>query len=73
MRTMVAAFAFALPFSLVRQMLVDRWQKISQKGSGSLAVLGGLLAGAAVSLAGNMHYVLYGKLFPWIRELLQIP
>ena len=57
MRTMVAAFAFALPFSLVRQMLVDRWQKISQKGSGSLAVLGGLLAGAAVSLAEKMVFL----------------
>lgn len=73
MRTMVAAFAFALPFSLVRQMLADRWQRIRQAGSGSLAALGGVLAGAAVSLAGNMHYVLYGKLFPMIRELLQLP
>ena len=31
-----------------------------KKVPGWIASLGGLLAGAAVSLAGNMHYVLYG-------------
>ena len=58
MRTMVAAFAFVLPFSLVRQMLEDRWKE-KKRG---LAAAGGVLAGTAVSLAGNMHYVLFGKL-----------
>lgn len=62
MRTMVAAFAFVLPFSLVRQMLEDRWKE-KKRG---LAAAGGVLAGTAVSLAGNMHYVLFGKLIPWI-------
>ena len=69
MRTMVAAFAFVLPFSLVRQMLEDRWKE-KKRG---LAAAGGVLAGTAVSLAGNMHYVLFGKLIPWIREIFQIP
>ena len=69
MRTMVAAFAFVLPFSLVRQMLEDKWQE-KKRG---LAAAGGVLAGTAVSLAGNMHYVLFGKLIPWIREIFQIP
>ena len=66
---MVAAFAFVLPFSLVRQMLEDRWKE-KKRG---LAAAGGVLAGTAVSLAGNMHYVLFGKLIPWIREIFQIP
>ena len=69
MRTMVAAFAFVLPFSLVRQMLEDKWQE-KKRG---MAAAGGVLAGTAVSLAGNMHYVLFGKLIPWIREIFQIP
>lgn len=69
MRTMVAAFAFVLPFSLVRQMLEDRWKEKKRR----LAAAGGVLAGTAVSLAGNMHYVLFGKLIPWIREIFQIP
>ncbi len=64
MRMMIAGMAFALPFSLVRQIAEDYYGKLRQK----LCVWSGLLAGAAVSLAGNMHYVLYGKLFPllWI-------
>lgn len=69
MRTMVAGFSFALPFVLVRQMLLDYRQKVS----GSAAVLGGILAGAGVSLAGNMHYVIIGKLLPFIRKIMGLP
>lgn len=67
MRTMVAGFAFALPFSLVRQMLTDNGSKKVP------AVFGGLLAGAGVSLAGNMHYVVIGKVLPWVRNLFSLP
>ena len=49
MRTMVAVFAFVLPFSLVRQMLEDRWKERKR----GLAAAGGVLAGTAVSLAGK--------------------
>lgn len=73
MRTMVAALAFALPFSLVRQMLWDRWREERRSGGRGLAALGGALAGAAVSLAGNMHYVLYAKVFPWLQRVLNLP
>lgn len=75
MRTFVAAFAFSLPFTLVRQMLLDYGKK--EEGTGRKknwqAILGGLLAGAGVSLAGNMHYVLVGKVIPWVKELLGLP
>lgn len=67
MRTMVAGFAFALPFTLVRQMLTDNGRKKVP------AVFGGLLAGAGVSLAGNMHYVVIGKILPWIRNVFSLP
>lgn len=67
MRTLVAGFCFAVPFGLVRQMVLDSWKKEKS------ALLGGVLAGAGVSLAGNMHYVVIGKLLPWIREIFHLP
>ena len=59
MRTLVAAFAFVLPFNLVFHMIREIPRKVKAV-PGWIAALGGLLTGAAVSLAGNMHYVLYG-------------
>ena len=56
MRTMVAAFAFLLPFSLVRQMLKDKLRT----GREWSFCLGGILAGMAVSMSGNLHYIIYG-------------
>ena len=69
MRTFVAAFAFVLPFVLVRQMLCDRMKGEERKHGEVIATLGGLLAGGAVSLSGNMHYVIYGKILPVIQKL----
>lgn len=72
MRTLVAGFAYALPFTLVRQMILDICGR-GEKHRESAAVLGGILAGAGVSLAGNMHYVIVGKLLPWIRNIFDLP
>lgn len=72
MRTLVAGFAFALPFVLVRQMILDIRNR-TEKHREKLAVLGGVLAGAGVSLAGNMHYVLVGKVLPFLRNILGLP
>ena len=58
MRTMVAAFAFLLPFSLVRQMLKDKLRT----GRKWALYFGGILAGMAVSMSGNLHYIIYGIL-----------
>ena len=60
MRTLTAGMAFALPFSIVRQAAADYYGKARR----ILPVLSGLLAGAAVSLAGNMHYVIYAWILP---------
>lgn len=60
MRTMVAGMAFALPFSLVRQIAADRFGRAKRL----LPACSGLLAGTAVSLSGNMHYVIYAKILP---------
>lgn len=67
MRTLVAGFCFSVPFALVRQMVLDSWKREKP------ALLGGALAGTGVSLAGNMHYVVIGKLLPWIREIFHLP
>ena len=76
MRTFVAALAFIMPFSLVYQMVRDRmgWKvtgaagKVSAWKKGIPAVTGAL-AGIAVSIAGNMHYVIYACIIPWIQKL----
>ncbi len=83
MRTFVAAFAFVLPFSLVYQMTIDHpgillkgkkdgtgEEAFQQKKPGSLlAGIAGITAGTAVSIAGNMHYVIYGQILPVIQKL----
>lgn len=69
MRTFVAGLAFVLPFSLVYQMMRDRLLKGSSKVMGTIPALSGIIAGTAVSLAGNMHYVIYSKILPWVQRL----
>ncbi len=56
MRTLVAAFAFVLPFNMVWHLLKDKAASIKNN---AVSYIGGIISGAAVSLAGNMHYVLY--------------
>lgn len=68
MRTLVAAFSFSLPCSLVYQLLKDR-RRGYEKLKKTAPVLGGLLAGGAVSLAGNMHYIVYAKVIPLLQKL----
>lgn len=69
MRTFVAAFAFVLPFSLVRQMSVDRLKGSLTGKKRCLPAVAGIIAGLSVSIAGNMHYVVYSKIIPWIQKL----
>ena len=57
-RAMIAALGFVLPFSIVHQMVADRMKDRAHVGGWAAA--GGLIGGAAVSFAGNGHYVLYG-------------
>ena len=69
MRTFVAGFAFALPFSLVRQMTTDLQGRKVTGWKKQLPTLAGFLAGLAVSIAGNMHYVVYAQILPLIQKL----
>ena len=71
MRTFVAGLAFAMPFSLVYQMMADRMkgQQKSERIRKGLPYISGFTAGIAVSIAGNMHYVIYAVIIPWIKKL----
>ena len=69
MRTFVAGLAFAMPFSLVHQMVTDRLGRIRTGWKKALPSITGILAGISVSIAGNMHYVVYGQIIPFIQKL----
>ena len=69
MRTFVAAFAFVYPFSLVRQMTKDRLYGRLDGKKKYLPSLAGVTAGIAVSIAGNVHYIVYRCVLPLIRKI----
>lgn len=69
MRALVAAFSFTLPFAIVYRLLWDVARKTLRRFQRLVPALGGLLAGAAVSFGGNLHYIYYGKLRPILAEL----
>ena len=69
MRTFVAAFAFVFPFSLVRQMMKDRLYGHMEGRKKCLPSVAGVTAGAAVSIAGNVHYIVYRCVIPLIQKL----
>ena len=68
MRTFVAGLAFIMPFSLVQQMVRDRLGRKVTGWKKKLPSVTGFLAGIAVSIAGNMHYVVYACVIPWIQK-----
>ena len=65
MRTMIAAFAFVLPFSLIRQMLRDRLT--IRKYKEWIAEAGGILAGMTVAMSGNLYYIIYGVILRLLK------
>lgn len=72
MRTFVAGLAFILPFSLIYQMTKGRMGKKAAGAVGwrkAIPQTSGILAGLSVSVAGNMHYVYYGHVRPWLQKL----
>lgn len=68
MRTMIGAFAFAMPFSLVYTLLQKVQQCARDKVCSWQSALGGILAGLAVSVCGNVHYLIYGVIFPLLGK-----
>lgn len=69
MLMMTGAFAFVLPFSLGYNLIFHYLRERRGK-RGYLPAIGGLLTGAGVCLAGNMHYPIYRWLVPWFRKTI---
>lgn len=67
----LAAFGFVLPYSLVYNITKNLFvkKKINYKYAPSVA---GMLSGAFVSLAGNLHFTLFYWIVPIFREILGI-
>ena len=68
-RMFVAAFAFILPFSLVYQMMADQLRGRQKKRYLLESGAAGVTAGVAVSIAGNMHYVVYAVAIPLLNKI----
>lgn len=72
MLMMISAMGFSLPASIVLNVAADKL-KDSEKKEGfcrTFPYVAAGLAGTAVSLTGNMHYVVYAKFIPWARTML---
>ena len=67
----LASLGFMLPFSIVYNITKNSFEE-SNKTYKKAPIIAGLLSGASVSLAGNMHFVLYYFLVPVIRTILGI-
>ncbi|HKM00290.1 MAG TPA: DUF2298 domain-containing protein [Mobilitalea sp.] len=63
MLMMIGAFSVMLPYSLAYNMILHYRRDRKQK-KGILPAVSGILAGAAVCIAGNMHYPIYKWLVP---------
>jgi len=67
----LAAFSFILPYTLIlnvtKNLLGNQYPKHKKA-----PVVAGLISGAGVSLAGNMHFTLYYWFVPIIRTILGI-
>ncbi len=70
MLMMTGAFAAVLPFSLAYN-LTHHFLKDRRKKKGYLPSISGLLAGAGVCIAGNMHYPIYKWLVPAFYKLFR--
>lgn len=71
MLMMVGAFALVLPYSLGYNVILQ-FIKNRESKSRMIPVLGGILSGAGVCIAGNMHYPIFQWLEPAVRKFFGI-
>ncbi|HKL80480.1 MAG TPA: DUF2298 domain-containing protein [Mobilitalea sp.] len=69
MLMMIGAFTVMLPYSLAYNMILYYRRDRKQK-KGILPAASGVLAGAAVCIAGNMHYPIYKWLVPAYQKYI---
>jgi YYY domain-containing protein len=67
MLMMVGALAFVLSYSLVYN-IVSHFMKEREKKGAWISITSGILGGAAVCFAGNMHYPTYQWFESWVRK-----
>lgn len=75
MLMMVGTFTYILPYSIVYNVLlqlIKGMQHSEDKLAKVLPTIGGLLGGAGVAIAGNMHYPVYKWLEPASRKFFGI-
>ena len=70
--TMLAAFGFSLPCSIIFNAASNVKEKKEKFRDGVFPYFAGGLAGLAVSIAGNMHYCVFNNVAPVLRNLLGI-
>lgn len=69
MRTTVAAFGFVLPCSIVYQ-LIERYQiRIRQAVNAKWCWFSGIISGMALSMCGNVHYIIYALIVPIVEKV----
>ncbi len=73
-RAFIASVTFVMAFNIVFTLLKRTvCAKNDNKKSGNTAAcLGGLLAGVALTFAGNGHYIIFAKFVPMLQEMLGI-
>lgn len=67
----IATFCFLLVVSLVYEIMRNKLDDKNYK-SDKAAIVASLLSGIAVTFAGNMHYIIFGKIVPILWDILQI-
>ena len=71
-RAMIGAFAFVMPYSIVRTMLKRGAFSKETKRNNRIVTAGSILAGAALSFAGNVHYILFNMIIPPYQEMIGV-
>lgn len=71
MLMMVGAFTFVLSYSLIYNVVLHYMREKEKKGK-FIPPFSGIIAGAAVCLAGNMHYPVFEWLEPLVRKFFGI-
>ncbi len=70
-RAFLPAAVFVMGFSIVHTMLLKSFSEKKRRAKG-LAYAGGVLAGMALTLAGNGHYIVFAHLIPALQEMLGV-
>lgn len=70
--TMLSAFGFSLPCSIIFNAAFNVKEEKEKFLDGVFPYFAGGLAGLAVSIAGNMHYCVFNNVAPVLRNLLGI-